>query len=107
MSCKLRIRMLILDSPLETAKSLAARSRAKRLELGLKQSTLSARSGVSVSTIKRFESTGTITLDNLIKLSNVLGSTEILLQMFPARKIESIKDLEDQLAESRPRYGRI
>lgn len=51
---------------------LRARFKDKRLFLDLTQSGLSKRSGVSLGSLKRFESSGHISLESLLKLSLVL-----------------------------------
>ena len=57
----------------EVARTLADRVRALRLAQNWKRDTLAAKSGVSAPTIKRFEGTGTITLDNFLRLCEALG----------------------------------
>ena len=58
------------DDVIEEIKTALKR---KRLELNLSQSTLAERSGVSLSTIKRFERTGKASLKILLELAHVLG----------------------------------
>src|SRR5665213_2292524 len=57
----------------DVQRELAGRIKARRLVLNLTQEGLAARSGVSWSSLKRFEHTGLIALDALLKLSLVLG----------------------------------
>jgi len=61
-----------LKTPQEVQTELAARFKARRLAMNLTQEGLSARAGVSWGSLKRFERTGLIALDSLIKLAHVL-----------------------------------
>lgn len=63
----------VAPTPGEVARTLAERVRALRLAQNWKRETLAERSGVSAPTIKRFESTGTITFDNFLRLCEALG----------------------------------
>src|ERR1035438_10600204 len=62
-----------LKTPRDVQRGLAGRVKARRLAINLTQEGLAARSGVSWSSIKRFEYTGLIALDALLNLSLVLG----------------------------------
>src|SRR5258708_35519468 len=59
-------------TPSDVQKELAGRFKGRRLALNLTQEGLAARSGVSWSSLKRFEYTGLIALDALLKLAIVL-----------------------------------
>ena len=62
-----------LKTPRDVQRDLAGRFKARRLALNLTQEGLAARSGVSWSSLKRFEHTGLIALHALLKLAMVLG----------------------------------
>jgi len=62
-----------LNTPRDVQRELAGRFKARRLAMNLTQEGLAARSGVSWSSLKRFEYTGLIAFDALLKLSLVLG----------------------------------
>jgi transcriptional regulator with XRE-family HTH domain len=62
-----------LKTPRDVQRELAGRFKARRLAMNLTQEGLAARSGVSWSSLKRFEYTGLIALDALLRLSLVLG----------------------------------
>lgn len=51
---------------------IAARFKARRLAMNLPQQELTRRSGVPLSTLKRFEREGMISLDALLRLATVL-----------------------------------
>jgi len=80
----------------EIAQRLSNRFKQLRLSRKWKRTTLAEKSGVSVSSIIRFEQQSHISLHNLLKLLNALGrldETELLL--LPP-KAASINDLEKQ-----------
>jgi len=60
-------------TPLEVSKSLAEKNRTLRKQLKMSQEEMAERSGVSLGSLKRFESTGKISLDSLLKLMHLLG----------------------------------
>ncbi|MCH7524838.1 MAG: helix-turn-helix transcriptional regulator [Bacteroidetes bacterium] len=62
--------------PSDVLKDIAQKHRYIRKQLKLSQVELSQRSGVSLGSIKRFESTGKIALEALLKLVFVLGRLE-------------------------------
>ena len=62
-----------LKTPRDVQRELAGRFKVRRLAMNLTQEGLAARSGVSWSSLKRFEHTGLIALDSLLKLALVLG----------------------------------
>ena len=61
-----------LKTPQDVQGELAARFKARRLTLNLSQEGAAARSGVSWGSLKRFERTGLIGLNALLKLALVL-----------------------------------
>ncbi|OHD98907.1 MAG: transcriptional regulator [Sulfurimonas sp. RIFCSPHIGHO2_12_FULL_36_9] len=65
----LSINLLTPHSIMEVLKS---RFRQKRLNFDLTQEGLANKSGVSLGSIKRFESSGQISLDSLLKIAFVL-----------------------------------
>lgn len=80
--------------PESVAQDLAQRLRALRLARRWTRRTLAERSGVSEGSLKRFENTAQVSLENLLKLCGALGRLgdfDDLLQPPPAR---SIADLE-------------
>jgi transcriptional regulator with XRE-family HTH domain len=94
-------------SPIELAARLAERIRDARLARGWSRSELSARSGVAVPTLRKFEDTGQISLERLLKLSGPLG----LLPDFEriasaAHPVRSLADFEALDAEPRRQRGR-
>jgi transcriptional regulator with XRE-family HTH domain len=69
-------------TPFETSQIIAKSAREKRLSLNLSQQSLSKTSGVSYAVIKKFESTGKISLESLLKISSALGSLNDFSNVF-------------------------
>ena len=57
----------------EVQAGIAGRFKARRLAMNLTQNELAARSGVTFSSLKRFEREGLIALDSLLNLALVLN----------------------------------
>lgn len=93
---------LIFSSPGHIVSQLAARLRARRLAENWSRRTLAERSGVSESTIKRFESTGAIQLGDLVQLALALDATAEFGSLFPERPVLHL----DQLAAAPRQRGR-
>ncbi|OWJ95600.1 hypothetical protein B6S59_10290 [Pseudomonas sp. A46] len=66
------------------AQQVGENALALRLAQNLSRKTLSERAGVSESTIKRFETTGQITLEALVLLASSLGGHAADGSLFPA-----------------------
>ncbi len=60
-------------TPLEISKKLARKHRTLRKQLSMSQEEMAERSGVSLGSLKRFENSGKISLDSLLKLMHLLG----------------------------------
>jgi transcriptional regulator with XRE-family HTH domain len=81
-------------TPLQVSKALAERHRTLRKQLKLSQEEMAERSGVSLGSLKRFENTGKISLDSLLKLMHLLGRlNEIDKLLLPGENLEHIKKL--------------
>lgn len=61
-----------LKSPADVRDEMRTRFRKRRLALNLTQEGLARRSGVSLPTLRRFERTGLIAFDSLLRLALVL-----------------------------------
>lgn len=62
----------MLKSPTDVQLEVRDRLKRRRLALNLTQSGLARRSGVTLGSLKRFETTGLIAFDSLLKLALVL-----------------------------------
>ena len=63
----------IEKKPYDLLEELALKHKTLRKQAGLTQSELARRSGVSLGSIKRFELTGQISLESLLKLAQILN----------------------------------
>lgn len=97
---------ILMKSPHEMAKSIAERAKAKRLSLNLSQQTLSKRSGVSYGTLKKFERTGQISLESLLKMALALGEFEKFDYLFARDAEELPTSLDELLKENTRKRGR-
>ena len=82
--------------PGEIAKDIAKQEKGKRKKRKLTQAELSARAGISLASLKRFEQTGEISFVSLIKIAVVLDETETLDQFFQTREYSSIQEVIDE-----------
>ncbi len=78
----------------------------RRLALNLTQVGLSERSGVALSTLRKFEQSGSISIDNLLKLMMVVGGLEKLVEV-SAPEESSFASIQDVLSrDSHPKRKR-
>lgn len=63
-----------ISNPSDIALQIAARVKARRLELDLTQEGLAARAGVKFATYRRFEQTGEISLKGLLQVGFALNA---------------------------------
>ncbi len=85
-----------IKTPYELSQEIAKKSKDKRLSLNLSQQTLSVRSGVSYGTLKKFESSGQISLKSLLKIALVLDELENFEHLF-AKNTEDLSSSLDEL----------
>jgi len=94
----------------ETPKSILTNIRdnfkKRRLEIGYTQEALAKRSGVSFGSLKRFESTGQISLESLLKIAIILETLDEFenLGTKPLQQIQSFDDILKE--EKKPQRGR-
>lgn len=93
-----------LRTPEQVSTDLAARLRQLRLARGWRQLTLAQRSGVSLGSLRRFESSGKVSLQNLLKLAFALRRLDDFDALLEAPLASSIAELEAM--EERPERKR-
>lgn len=71
-------------TPLEVCVSIAKKHKKLRRKLKLSQAEMAERSGVSLGSLKRFENTGKISLESLLKLAHLMGRLEDFDTVFQA-----------------------
>jgi transcriptional regulator with XRE-family HTH domain len=76
------------------------------LDLNLSQKTLSERSGVSHGTLKKFESTGQISLESLLKIALALNAFDDFDQLFSKNSEDLPASLDELLEEHNRKRGR-
>jgi transcriptional regulator with XRE-family HTH domain len=85
---------LIIATDVQDAVRTAAK--ARRIALGLSQADLSARSGVPIATLKRFEQRGEASFTTILALAEVLDALAEFQALFPTPDIRSLEDLDRQ-----------
>lgn len=86
----------ILYAPGEIALQIAGNAKALRLSKNLSRRALAAQSGVAESTLKRFETTGKVSLDALLLIAMSLGVGEQMANLFSAPPPLSLQELKNQ-----------
>ncbi|MBK8565750.1 MAG: helix-turn-helix transcriptional regulator [Saprospiraceae bacterium] len=83
-----------VKKPSDFMEQIAERHRALRKRAGYSQSELARRSGVSLGSLKRFESTGQVSLESLLKLVEILDRLEDFEWVLkPAEDLDRIEKL--------------
>ncbi|GLC28245.1 hypothetical protein rosag_47580 [Roseisolibacter agri] len=97
-------------SPDELSGILAQRVRARRLEHAWSREELSARSGVALATLRKFEETGSISLGRLLRLLDALGALDemarVLAPANPTRGVGAFEAFEAAVPRQRGRTTR-
>ncbi len=83
-------------TPKEIDKLIAERIRIIRKRKKLSQEKLGEKSGVSLGSVKRFESSGEISLSSLTKLAIALGCENELERLFEDIPFDSIQEVIDE-----------
>ena len=73
---------------------LVERVKKKRKQMKLSQRQLSQKSGVTYASIRRFETTGDISLSSLLKMAHALDSLKDFEGLFKGQTITNLKDYE-------------
>ena len=73
---------------------LVGRVKKKRKQMKISQRLLAQKSGVAYSSIRRFETTGEISLSSLLKIAHALDSLKDFEGLFKGQIIVNLKDFE-------------
>ena len=80
-------------TPNDVAKQIAARVKARRLELNLTQEGMAARAGLKFATYRRFEQTGEISLKGLLQIGFALNILSEFDALFAQKQYKSLDDV--------------
>jgi len=83
--------------------NIARRAKFLRLSYKLTQDGLAERSGVSLGSIKRFESTGKVSLQSLLKIAFILESMEDFSKVFARKDEQGLQSLDSLIKASKSR----
>lgn len=96
-----------LHTPEEMARQWADKIRRLRLGRGWKQSTLAQRAGVSLASLRRYETSGQGSLKNVLRLTFALGRIDDLATVLEPPPARSITELERMRGAPKRRRGHL
>jgi len=82
-----------MASILDIKQRLTERIRARRREAKISQAELAGRSGVSLGSVKRFESSGEISLASLLRMAVALGYETDFDRLFERKNYQSLDEI--------------
>ena len=82
---------------------IAARVKARRLELNLTQEGLATRAGVKFATYRRFEQTGEISLKGLLQIGFALNTLSEFYALFAQKQYQTLDDVLNEKRVTRKR----
>lgn len=97
---------LEIYTPYEIKKIIAKRAQGRRLSLNLSRQSLADRSGVKYGTLKKFEETGQISLESLLKLALILEELGGFNKLFLEDSERVPASLDKLLEENSRKRGR-
>lgn len=92
-----------ISTPKDIALQIAARVKARRLELDLTQEGLAARAGVKFATYRRFEQTGEISLKGLLQVGFALNALANFDALFGQKQYQTLDDVLNEQSVTRKR----
>lgn len=82
-----------IKTPHEVALGIAERVKTRRLELNMTQVAMSKRAGIKLPTYRKFETTGLISLNGLLRIAFALGVLDDFDKLFSRREYQSIDEV--------------
>jgi transcriptional regulator with XRE-family HTH domain len=76
----------------ETLRALGVRARHLRLIRQLRQEELATRAGVGIATVRRFEKTGTASIENVLRIATALNADRAFDKLFEPPAYASIEE---------------
>lgn len=95
-----------IQTPRDMARMLAGRVRALRLDRGWTQQEVAERAGLALATYRRFERSGQISLDRLLKLAVILDARAGFDQLFVRSAARSLAELEQRVERQARQRGK-
>lgn len=92
-----------IHTPVDVAMQIAARVKARRLELNLTQEGLATRAGVKFATYRRFEQTGEISLKGLLQIGFALNTLSEFDALFAQKQYQTLDDVLNEKRVTRKR----
>ena len=94
--------MVLFISLSKTQRKIIENIRDRRLQMELTQEGLSERSGVPLSTLRKFEQKGVISLESFLKILSVVGGLEEMLDALKPKE-QHFKSIDEVLkSEEKP-----
>lgn len=90
-------------TPKDVALQIAARIKARRLELDLTQEGLAARAGIKFATYRRFEQTGEISFKGLLQIGFALNALAEFDALFAQKQFQTLDDVLNEQSVTRKR----
>lgn len=92
----------------KTQDKLVQTVRERRLQMDLTQEGLAERSGVPLSTLRKFEQKGVISLDSFLKILSVIGGLEEMIEVLKPKQntfksIDEVLKIEEKSTKKRGR----
>ena len=82
-------------TPAQLSSGVAKRAARRRKELGFTQAELAERAAMSLGSLRRFEQTGAIAFESLVRVCIALGCEDDLEGLFSKRAYRSIQEVID------------
>ncbi|HEX8244180.1 MAG TPA: helix-turn-helix transcriptional regulator [Longimicrobium sp.] len=95
-----------LQTPGEIARSVAGRVKALRLQRKWTQEELAGRAGLTLATYRRFERTGRIALERLLRIAVILDARAGFDQLFALPPAQSLAELAERTRQPARQRGR-
>lgn len=92
-----------ISTPKDVALQIAARIKARRLELDLTQEGLAARAGIKFATYRRFEQTGEISFKGLLQIGFALNALAEFDALFAQKQFQTLDDVLNEQSVTRKR----
>jgi len=95
-----------LFTPTETARGMADNFKTLRLQAGFKRSTLARKAGVSEASLKRFETTGKVSLETLLRLALSMDRLVDFQDIFAPPPASTLAELRGKAGAKIPKRGK-